>query len=185
MTSNNSNDSQSSSDSSSANNSFIFNASSNSNDPSTSSDSPASNGPSDNNNPSSTSDSSDSSSSLDNNNIDRSSSINPPNLATSSNLVVALNYSDARCRFCDHNRLDCPVCRPRRTSHRSRNKAERKRHIKARGKVYCCKCSHSKKLTRHFDPANKEKTALIKYATLKGIAAAELRASITNALKDK
>jgi hypothetical protein len=51
--------------------------------------------------------------------------------------------------------------------------------------VYCCKCSHSKKLTRHFDPANKEKTALIKYATLKGIAAAELRASITNALKGK
>jgi hypothetical protein len=51
--------------------------------------------------------------------------------------------------------------------------------------VYCCKCSHSKKLTRHFDPANKENTALVKYATLKGIASAELRATITNALKDK
>jgi hypothetical protein len=157
MTSNtsNSNDSHSSGGSSSANDSFIFNASSNLNDPSIVNDSPSSNDLSNNNHPSSASKSPDSSSSPDNNNIDRSSSINPPNAATSSNLVVAVSYSDARCRFCDHNCLDCLVCRPRRTNHRSRNKARRKRHIKARGKAYCCKCSHGKKTTRHFDPATR------------------------------
>jgi hypothetical protein len=180
----NSNNSHRSSGSSRANHSFIFNASSNSNDPSTSSDSSNPNDPSNNNDPSSVNDSSGSSSSP-NNNIDRSSSINPPNPATSSNPVQSADYNDARCRFCNHNRLHCPVCRPRRTSHRANNRCRKKRQIKARGKAYCCKCSHGKKLTRHFDPANKEKLALIKYATLKDISAAELRAYTTNSLKDK
>jgi hypothetical protein len=51
--------------------------------------------------------------------------------------------------------------------------------------VYCCKCSHGKETTRHFGPDNKEKLALLRYATLKGVAAAELRSYLTNALKEK
>jgi hypothetical protein len=179
----NSNNLHSSSDSSSANTSFIFNASSNSNDPSTFNDSPDSNDSSGNNDRSSANHAPDASGSPKNN--DLSSSINTPNPATPSNSVQSVNYNDARCRSCGHNRLDCPVCRPRCTRQSARNKAEKKDVIKARGKVYCCKCSHGKKITRHFDPANKEKLALIKYATLDGIAAAELRSYIINARRDK
>jgi hypothetical protein len=186
MTSNtsNSNDSHSSGDSSSANNSFMYsasfnsNASSNFNEPSTSIDSPDSNDSSSNNDSSSANDPRGPSSFPDNNN-GLPSAINLLVPAIPSHPLQLVNYNDARCRFCDHNRLDCPVCKPRRTNHRANNRCQAKRHIKARGKAYCCKCSYGKKTTRHFDPDDKEKITLIKYATLKSIAADELRSCIT------